>query len=131
MLDHLLGRLPLTEFLQLANISENVRTTLYQYCREHEPVLMKILLYQDDRLTELLEALVINSQQDAVNELDSLDKWFKLLRIQRCFEKRTGLRLMGKTRMETLNVLNAGESPALVRDFCESIGAVGAVGAIQ
>lgn len=107
----------MVEFLNLTNISNEVRNAFYTYCESNDHELMKILLYQDDKLTELLRNLILINNS---NELQSLEKWFQLLRVQRCFEKRTELRLVGKSSSETfyeLNKLNAKAS----RDFSESI----------
>lgn len=78
---------------------------------------MQILLYQDDNLSELLEELMISSQGD---DLNSLDKWFQLIRVQRCLERKTGLKLMGLSMSETMQEINQLGAKAS-RDFCESV----------
>lgn len=110
-------KLSLTEFFNLSNISEAVKNAVNSYCKSHERVLMQILLYQDDNLSELLEELM-NSSQD--NDLESLEKWFQLLRVQRCLERKFGIKLMGLTMSETLQEINQFGIKAS-RDFCESI----------
>lgn len=118
LLDCLLKRLSLTAFLQLSHISPGVRDALYSYCRSKQPILKQILLYQDDRLDELIEdtpMLTDNSNGDAVT---SLTEWFKLLRVQRCFEKRSGLQLLGLSRDECIRLL---QPKRLSHDFYESL----------
>lgn len=116
VLDCLLERLTLTAFLQLAQISDRVKAALFDYCRVNQPVLLQILLYQDDRLDELLVCR-LGSGEDRVLELG---KWFKMLRVQRCFEKRTGgsVKLLGLSERECMEKLKPYK---LSLDFQESI----------
>ena len=116
VLDCLMTRLSLTVFLQLAHISEKVKKALYEYCQVNQPVLQQILLYQDDRLDELL-ASKFDREGDKVLELG---KWFKMLRVQRCFEKRAGggVSLLGLSREECLEKLKIYK---LSSDFQESL----------
>lgn len=104
----------LTEFFGLSNISKSVKNALIDYCKVNNRVLLQIILYQDDKLPELLEELVISS------DLESLEKWFQLLRIQRCFEKRYNTTLMGLSMSETIQKLTQFGLKA-TRDFSELI----------
>lgn len=117
LLDCLLKRLSLTAFLQLSHISPGVRDALYSYCQSKQPVLKQIFLYQDDRLDELIEdnPILTGSNGDAVT---SLTEWFKLLRVQRCFEKRSGLQLLGLSQQDCIRLL---QPKRLSHDFCESL----------
>ena len=111
--DYLIKRLSLTEFFNLSNISEIVRNSLIFYCKTYDRVLQQILLYQDDKFQELLEELV-------TTDLESLEKWFQLLRTQRIFEKRYEIKLIGLSMSESLQeVTKYGEKAS--RDFSESI----------
>ena len=75
-------------------------------------------MYQDDKLAELLEELMISSFQG--DNLENLGKWFQLLRTQRIFEKKYGIQLVGYSMSETLQKLGqfGGKTS---RDFSESI----------
>lgn len=117
VLDCLMSRLSLTSFLQLAQISERVKSALYEYCAASQPVLQQILLYQDDRLDDLLTSRLDQLDGDKVLELG---KWFKMLRVQRCFEKRTGgsVALLGLSREACVEKLRPLK---LASDFEESI----------
>ncbi len=117
VLDCLMKRLSLTVFLQLAHISEKVKASLYEYCQINQPVLQQILLYQDDRLAELLASRLNDMEGDKVLELGN---WFKMLRVQRCFEKRTGggVSLLGLSKEACLEKLKPFKS---ANDFEESI----------
>lgn len=109
----------MTEFFGLTNISENVKKSLISYCETNDRVLLQILMYQNDKLNELLEEMVIISSQS--NDLENLDKWFQLLRTQRIFEQKyDGLRLMGSSMSESLQEISKFGSKAS-RDFSESI----------
>jgi hypothetical protein len=120
VLDHLKQRLGLSEFLQLADISSEVARSIRAYCTEHEPVLMKLLTYQEDRLKDLLLEFNGNDADAAVSDgLALLDRWFRLLRAQRSTEKRTGQRLLGKTKMDTFNLLMDHSGLLVARDFLE------------
>jgi hypothetical protein len=112
--DILVQKLSLTEFFALSNISKSVKTSLIDYCKVNNRVLLQIIMYQDDKLPELLEELVLST------DLESLEKWFQLLRIQRCFEKKYGIQLMGLSMSETLQTLTQF-GPKASRDFSESI----------
>jgi hypothetical protein len=115
VLDCLMSRLNLTVFLQLAHISDKVKSTLYEYCQCNQPILQQILLYQDDQLDELITSR-LNLDGDKVLELG---KWFKMLRVQRCFEKRIGgLNLLGLSQEECSKRLKQFN---LSSDFQESI----------
>lgn len=80
--------------------------------------MLQILMYQDDKLTELLEELIISSFQGDI--LENLEKWFQLLRTQRIFERRYGIKLVGQSMSETLQQLGQFGMKAS-RDFSESI----------
>lgn len=117
LLDCLLKRLSLTAFLQLSHISPGVRDAVYAYCQSKQPVLKQILLYQDDQWDELLSdnPMLMGQDGDAVT---SLTEWFKLLRVQRYFEKRSGLQLLGLSKDECMTRL---QSTRLANDFSESL----------
>ena len=108
----------LTDFFNLSNISESVKNSLIFYCEQNDRVLLQILMYQDDKLAELLEELMISSFQG--DNLENLGKWFQLLRTQRIFEKKYGIQLVGYSMSETLQKLGqfGGKTS---RDFSESI----------
>lgn len=109
----------MTEFFGLTNISENVKKSLISYCERHDRVLLQILMYQNDKLNDLLEEMVIISSQS--NDLENLDKWFQLLRTQRIFEQKyDGLKLMGSSMSESLQEISKFGNKAS-RDFSESI----------
>lgn len=103
----------LTEFFNLSNISENVKKSLISYCETNDRVLLQILMYQNDKLNELLEEMINN-------DLENLEKWFQLLRTQRIFEQKYDLKLMGLSMSETLQEISKYGSKAS-RDFSESI----------
>lgn len=88
------------------------------YCKNYDRTLLQILMYQDDKLTELLEELMISSFQG--DNLENLEKWFQLLRTQRIFEKRYGIKLVGYSMCDTLNKLGQFGGKAS-RDFSKSI----------
>ena len=111
-------RLSLTDFFNLANISESVKNSLISYCKNFDRTLLQILMYQDDKLTELLEELMISSFQG--DNLENLEKWFQLLRTQRIFEKKYSIKLVGYSMCETLHHLEQFGGKAS-RDFSESI----------
>lgn len=113
--DYLLKKLSLTEFFNLTNISENVKHYLISYCEAYDRVLLKILMYQNDKLNELFEEMIITSSQ-----INDLEKWFKLLRTQRIFEKKYDLKLMGLSMSESLQEISKYDIKAS-RDFSESI----------
>ena len=107
-------KLSLTEFFNLSNISESVKRSLNFYCKANDRVLLQILMYQDDKLVELMEELL-------ENDLESLEKWFQLLRTQRLFEKKyNGIKIMGLSMMESLQKISEFGTKA-ARDFCDSI----------
>lgn len=115
MLNFLLKRLSLTEFFNLANISRSVKESLASYCKTDDRYLIQILMYQDDKLPELLEELMIQ-------DLEGLEKWFQLLRTQRIFEHQfVGTKLMGLSMIETLQELEKAGGSKAARDFSESI----------
>lgn len=104
----------LTEFFNLSIISENVQKSLISYCKSEDRVLLQILMYQDDKLIELMEDLI-------ENDLESLEKWIQLLKTQRLFEhKYPGAKLMGLSLTRTLVEINKFGGKAS-RDFCDSI----------
>ena len=108
----------LTEFFNLTNISENVKYSLISYCETNDRVLLQILMYQNDKLNELLEETIITSSQN--NDLENLEKWFQLLRTQRIFEQKYDLKLMGLSMTESLQEISKYGIKAS-RDFSESI----------
>lgn len=75
-------------------------------------------MYQNDKLNELLEEMIINSPQN--NDLENLEKWFQLLRTQRIFERKYGIKLMGFSMIESLNEISKFGTKAS-RDFSDSI----------
>lgn len=81
--------------------------------------MLQVLMYQDDNLTELLDELMILSSFQGDN-LENLEKWFQLLRTQRIFERRYGIKLVGYSMSETLQQLGQFGMKAS-RDFSESI----------
>lgn len=116
--DFLVKKLSLTDFFNLANISDNVKNSLISYCKKFDRVLLQILMYQNDKLNELLEEMIIVSSQN--NDLENLEKWFQLLRTQRIFEQKYDLKLMGLSMSETLQEISKFGFKAS-RDFSESI----------
>ena len=108
----------LTEFFNLTNISENVKYSLISYCETNDRVLLQILMYQNDKLNELLEETIITSSQN--NDLENLEKWFQLLRTQRIFEQKYDLKLMGLSMTESLQEISKYGIKSS-RDFSESI----------
>lgn len=107
-------KLSLIEFFSLSNISEAVKNALVSYCKENNRALLHILMYQDDKLVELMEELV-------ENDLENLEKWFELLRTQRLFERKyVGTKLMGLSMTESLQEISKTGGKAS-RDFCDSI----------
>lgn len=115
MFGFLLKRLSLTEFFNLSNISASVKGSLISYCEANDRYLIQILMYQDDKLPELLHEL-------SIQDLEGLGNWFQLLRTQRIFEHQfAGSKLMGLSMIETLHELEKVGGSKAARDFSESI----------
>lgn len=108
----------MTEFFNLSNISVNVKSALLSYCETNDRNLLQILMYQNDKLNELLEEMIITTSQS--RDLESIEKWFQLLRTQRIFEQKYGSNLVGSSMSESFQEISKFGSKAS-RDFCESI----------
>lgn len=75
-------------------------------------------MYQNDRLNELLEEMIITSSQN--KDLENIEKWFQLLRTQRIFEHKYGSNLVGLSMSESFQEIRKFGNKAS-RDFSESI----------
>lgn len=107
------------DFLSLLNISEEVRSAIYSHCRANDADLLKLLLYQDDRLDDLVLQLVEDNSGD-FDKFATLDQWLRLSRAQRCYEQRCGLKICGKSRSECLKIIADRYGELMAKDFEES-----------